>query len=232
MTVDKIALHRAIVAELARQGIDLPPRNRRHRDAVDLAVVTVEDSLARAHRFAEPSMGAAAWAACDDTDEASRAMLAHYAEVLRREHVQAHAAITSALVRRNLGEPAGDVAALQRAYDEASARREALPKAYAAPSDYPHPRDVASLHRCLGFLAAVPDAARTLPELAERSPEWGRLVAAWPMLDALALTETDEQRAPMTAAALRSLGIEHPRPVLLGSAGPLPWASSTRKDAP
>jgi hypothetical protein len=69
-----------------------------------------------------------------------------------------------------------------------------------------HPRDAADLHRCMLLLYRIPEWEADIALMADCSPEWARVVAAWPELAATFREEAGPDYArwprPRTAAAL------------------------------
>jgi hypothetical protein len=72
-----------------------------------------------------------------------------------------------------------------------------------------HPFDPSDLRRCLLLLADSPETATEFPRMRTASPEWVRLVDAWPALAAQLTEEIGDLRgpanwsAPLTYAAMK-----------------------------
>ena len=84
----------------------------------------------------------------------------------------------------------------------------------------PHyPLDPADLRRCLLLLAESPETAAQFPRMREASPQWARLVDAWPDLERQFLAEIGALRgsahwsAPLTSDAMeRALDVPQDTP--------------------
>ena len=68
-----------------------------------------------------------------------------------------------------------------------------------------HPHDPADFGRCHRFLQAVPEAVPLLPLMANVSPVWARLIAAWPELTALYLEELPFGKCPRLYETMKNL---------------------------
>lgn len=68
-----------------------------------------------------------------------------------------------------------------------------------------HPYDPSDLGRCIGLLDAVPELRPHLPAMADVSPQWARLVAAWDELEALYWIESPAGRAPKCYARMKKV---------------------------
>lgn len=68
-----------------------------------------------------------------------------------------------------------------------------------------HPIDPADLRRCMLLLDACPSLAARFDEMRNASPEWSRLVDAWPKLTAKLREEmTAGDRAPETFTLMKA----------------------------
>jgi hypothetical protein len=147
MSISQPALIGAIVAELERQGVEMPAA--RHFNAVIAAANAIIDELNQPFRPARPNSGLQAWLSSDDAGLSSKYM----ASVLNGSVI---------LGGYRVG--------------------------------YAHPHDIADFSRCVKLLQAVPQFEPRLPEMRKCSPQWSRLVAAWPEIVA-AMDAGDMQTA-------------------------------------
>jgi hypothetical protein len=70
-----------------------------------------------------------------------------------------------------------------------------------------HPHDPDDLSRCIAFLGAVPGSRERIAEIADMSPQWARLVEAWPLLEQTFHAEAigENWKAPKTYALMKSV---------------------------
>lgn len=189
MTVDAAALRERLIGGLYDQQVSVNHLCRRQRAAIDAAIDMVIDQLARAYQPATPGMGVRAWLHCDEVCDASRSIVRQWQATLIRRAAAAQSALRTFLARHP--EPQGGVDVderkrLRAAHDAAAAARNAVAGiAFPVPRDdsWPAPTDALAVRRCLGCLAAVPEARACLDELALRSPDWAAFVAALPTLE-------------------------------------------------
>jgi len=73
--------------------------------------------------------------------------------------------------------------------------------------DSAHPRDPSDLRRCVEFLEAVPEAKERFEEMRVVSPDWYRLVGAWPSITAKLKEEMRRKdgRAPETYKIMKAV---------------------------
>lgn len=68
-----------------------------------------------------------------------------------------------------------------------------------------HPHDPSDFGRCVGLLKAVPELRPHVSRMAEASPAWGALAAAWDELEALYAEELPTGSAPKLYDRMRAI---------------------------